>query len=346
MVRVFRLLPLAVAVACTASADKSTDSGAPASTEDSSTPEDTADTADSGERDCVSPDSAPSDTREGHPADGWGWEKHGALFEDTVALDYNEGDLAPTLVATDTGFHLLFARKVGTENTLMVATSSDGVAWSAPEAVTGLDADGIEYPSLVYRDGVFHLWSGSGSVAYATSTDGRDFSAGETVLRAGEPGAFDGLSLLYPHAVMSDDGVVLYYTGYDGARFTIGRTEASAPGDEFPSGTALLEADPEGWDNTSVGMPEVVADSTGAEHFFYGGYDTVIANPGPWRIGLWDPTTGTRLVSLPLAESGLDAWSTRDPAIVPQGDGWLMVYVGMGDDGIYRLLRATSAVCN
>ena len=90
-------------------------------------------------------------------------------------------------------------------------------------------------------------------------------------------------------------------------------------------------------------MPEVVA-ADGETHFWYGGYDTVIADPGPWRIGKL--VDGERLISLPLTESGDEAFSTRDPAVVPWGDGWLMVYVGMGDDGRYRLMSATSDVCS
>ena len=51
-------------------------------------------------------------------------------------------------------------------------------------------------------------------------------------------------------------------------------------------------------------------------------------------------------ISLPLTDAGVEAYSTRDPAVVPWGDGWLMVYVGMGDDGRYWLVSATSDVCN
>jgi len=319
---------------------------------DGSTDPGTTDTPDSGDTggtdtpDCTAPDPAPADTREGHPSDGWDWQPLGPLFEDTATLGYTDGDLAPTLVDTGSELVVMFARKEGTVHQLLVSTSADGETWTTPEPVTGLDVSSVEYPSLAYHDGTFHLWHGSGSVAYATSTDGRTFTPGDTVLRTGESGSFDGLSLLYPHAWITNEGVKLYYTGFDGARFAIGLAENATPGDEFAAGTLLLQHDADSWDNTSVGMAEVVPDSTGTPHFWYSGYDTVIADPGPWRIGRWDAETGARSVSLPLSESGVDAWSTRDPAVVPHGDGWLMVYVGMGDDGVYRLLRATSRVCS
>ena len=297
-------------------------------------------------RDCDAADPNPPDTREGHPADGWGWEKQGALFEDTASVSPGDGDLAPTLVDTGSEFVMVFARKRGTEQGLWMSTSTDGISWTPPESVTGIDAGSIEYPSLVFADGQFHLWHGSGSIAYAESTDGRNFVPGDTVLRPGDAGAFDGVSLLYPHAIQTQTGIQLFYTGFSGARFAIGTTESDVPGAPFASGTLLLEHSSDGWDNTSVGMPEVVVDSSGVQHFWYGGYDTIIADPGPWRIGRYDFETGERRVSLPLSEAGVDAWSTRDPAVVPHGEGWLMVYVGMGDDGVYRLARATSRVCN
>jgi hypothetical protein len=281
----------------------------------------------------------------GHPTDGWRWDKQGPLFEDSAELGTTEGDLAPALVATEAGLHLVFLRDTAEETGLYASTSTDGVAWSAPVPVVGLEGGGHDYPSLLHIDGVFHLFAGSGSVQHATSTDGIAFSPGETVLRAGTGGDWDSLSLLYPRAVADEDGVALYYTGFSGAAYAIGHTPSAAPGTAYESATVLLERDPTGWDNAAVGMPQPVS-REGMLHLFYGGYDEIIADPGPWRVGQLDPESGERRVSLELAESGLDAWSTRDPAVVPWGDGFLMVYVGMGDDGVYRLLRASSDVCN
>lgn len=308
---------------------------------------DTAETSDTGtdaEPDCAPPDADPPPTAAGHPTDGWRWHKHGPLFEDTVPLAYTEGDLSPTVVDTGAGLHLLFTRQEGTSQALWASTSPDGVAWTEPVAVSGLEPSGIEYPSLAYVEGTFHLWYGSGSVDYATSADGFTFTPGGTVLRASEAGDFASLSLLYPHAVVHPDGVELWYTGFDGARFAIGTATSTAPGEPFTGPSLVLAHDPDGWDNTSVAMPMVV-DGTHARQLWYGGYDTVIADPGPWRVGRLDPDTGARQISLPLAESGPDAWSTRDPSVVRVGDGWRMVYVGMGDDGVYRLMAATSDVC-
>ncbi len=297
--------------------------------------------------DCAPPDADPAPTREGHPGDGWRWTRLGLLFADEETLGYGDGDLSPALVRTETGLHLLFSRQRGTGQTLWVSTSTDGTSWTPPVEATGLEPSTTDYPSLLPTAAGFRLWYGSGSIDMAESTDGFAFREQGTAIRAGEAGRFDSLSLLYPHihAPEGEDGpLALYYTGYDGVDFAIGRSESTDGGATWTTGALVLEADPAGWDNAAVAMPAVVTHA-GTTHVWYGGYDTVIANPGPWRVGMLAPD-GSRRVSLPLTESGVEAWSTRDPSVVPWGDGWLMVYVAMGDDGVYRLAHASSDVCH
>ena len=141
--------------------------------------------------DCAAPDASPAPTAAGHPTDGWRWERRGPLFSDAILygedadIAYNEGALAPTLVDTGAGLHLLFLLKEGTGTTLWASTSTDATAWSTPALVTGLEADGTSYPSLIHDEEGFRLWYGSGSIAWATSDDGFDFTPVETVLRRG-----------------------------------------------------------------------------------------------------------------------------------------------------------------
>jgi hypothetical protein len=296
---------------------------------------------------CDAPAAEPGLDREGNPADGWNWQRLGPLWSDTEAFAYNQGHLAPSIVQFEGEMLLLFTRQVGPEQTLWSARSTDGRVWSTPELVTGLEESGGSYPSLLVYQGELRLYYGSGSIAWATSTDGRDFSPQGSILRPGPSGRFDAVSPLYPHAVeeVGEDGDVLalYYTGFDGARFAIGRAESVDGGETWSSGELHLERRADAWDNAAVGMPR--AHTVGEERLlWYGGYDTIIANPGPWRIGL--KTGDTRSVSLPLTAEGTEAYSTRDPALLPYQGGWLMIYAGMGDDGIYRLHAATSSVCS
>ena len=104
-----RIVVLALLVACSGSTDKqetldtAAAGGSGGSMDDSGTATDTA----SDRRDCNRPQTDPEDTWEGHPSDGWDWQKHGALFEDTETLGYTDGDIAPSLV--DTGNELVLS---------------------------------------------------------------------------------------------------------------------------------------------------------------------------------------------------------------------------------------------
>jgi len=303
------------------------------------------DSGDSARLACEPVDVDPEPTWEGHPSDGWRWAKHGALFEDGEMVGYADGDLAPTLVEGAHGLHLVFTRQRGLDQDLWVSTSSDGEIWGPPVAATGLESGSAGYAGLLYDQGSYRLWYGSGNIVYAISADGYAFEALGATLTTGESGAFDSVSVLYPSPIASDGWLGLAYTGFDGQTYAMGVVESADDGQTWERGQYIVERVPDGWDNAAVAQPMVV-ERAGTTHVWYGGYDTSVTDPGPWRVGYSPVLNSDRRVSLPLSETGPDAWSTRDPAVVPWGDGWLMVYAGMGDDGVYRLMRATSDVCN
>lgn len=301
---------------------------------DTGTPEDTG-------RTCASVDPDPALTDEGWVMDGWGWNRQGSLWPQAESPGSGDGDLAPALVALDEGLRLVFTRKQGLEHSLWTSTSADGLAWTEPEALQGLPEDDFQaYPTLSRRGETLFLWTLSGDLSMATSTDGVHWQEeGSLLLGTGEAGSFDSLSVLYPSVQDTDEGWgELVYTGFDGATYALGRA-SSTDGLAWTRHGLVLEAGDD-WDNRAVAQPSLVG-----EHLWYGGYDTSQTDPGPWRIGL-ATRQGERVgLSLPLTESGTEAWSTRDPAVLPWQDGWLMIYAGMGDDGAFRLHAATSSVC-
>ncbi len=296
-------------------------------------------------RDCAPADADPEPTPEGHPSDGWRWTKQGALFEDSESLSYGEGDLAPCLVDTGDGLHLVFTRQRGLDQDLWVSTSDDGVSWTDPVAATGLPEGSAGYSALAWRQDAYALWYGSGTIEWARSTDGVAFEPQGTALSPG-----DGqLSLLYPAITALGDSLWLHHSAFDGATYSIQIAASEGLGTDFTDPVTVLEASPSSWDNAAVAQPASAIHGQDW-NLWYGGYDTSLTNPGPWRVGLavgtaWSDPVSIG-VSLPLSETGPDAWSTRDPTVIPWGDGWLMIYIGMGDDGIYRLMSATSDVCN
>ena len=287
-------------------------------------------------------------TREGHPSDGWGWQKGSRLFpDDPVPANPTEGDFSPSIVETADGYRVYFSRKRGTGFSLWTATSSDGTTWSAASALPGFDAD--SYPAALSNGDAIDLWFGSGSFEFTTSRDGLTFGSRETVLRPSDVGGFANLSIIYPEVRRTDVGYRAWFTGFDGETLRLG-TATSVDGVSWtPRTEPILErSGGSDFDSTSVGQSEVMQIGE-TWWMWYGGYDTSMTDPGPWRIGLARSSDGVAFtrtgVSIPLSETGDDMWSTRDPAVIATDSGFLMVYVGMSNDSHYRLLTARSTAC-
>ena len=302
---------------------------------------------------CTPADQAPGDGPSGYAMDGWAWERLGEVLprdeRDVAALD---GDLAPALVATPEGLALYFTRKQGLEHRLWRAASADGRTWSAPAPLTGLGDDTvIAAPTVVWEDGRYRMWFASGAIYTATSDDGLAWTvAQEPALSVGEAGAFDQLGVLYPRVLREIGRHSLWYAGYDGTRFAIGRATSLAGERFYRTSTApvLPPGGPEAFDNTAVAQTAVLW--TGSRLLlWYGGYDTSRTDPGPYRIGLATSPDGAtwtkRGVTLDLPPAGVEAFSTRDPAVLRWDGGLLMAYAGMGDDRRYRLLAAHTSTC-
>ena len=322
-----------------------------ASIEDTSA-EDTAspDAASPDAAECTPPDPAPGIGPGGYRLDGWNWERQGIVLEDPGA-SAQAGFIAPAACVLDDALHLWITRKEGTVHRIFHCSSSDGVTFSQPVETSGLEGgDIIAYPSVLHDGARFLMWYGSGFIDLAQSNDGVSWTMVDSgVLRPGEAGAFDSLTLLYPDVVATDSGYVMYYTGFDGQSFGIGRAQSTdgIAWERSPVGAVLEKGDANEFDNHAVAQPRAV--QVGSRTLlWYGGYDTSVANPGPYRIGLAaaDGTSFDRIgVTLDLESSGVEAWSTRDPAIVRWRGKWWMVYVAMGDDGVYRIAVATSETC-
>ena len=305
---------------------------------------------------CTPPDTN-ARTREGQPSDGWRWTKKGRVFAamDETGIMPNDGDFSPTLITEPGGgYRVYFARRRSRTFELWTSTSQDGEAWSDPVRLMGLM--GENYPSALRQaDGSVRLWFGSGSFDVATSQDGVTFTDQQRrILTPTQVGTFAQTSLIYPEVrrSLAGDGYRMWFTGFDGQQLSIG-TAYSADGVTWTPETSpvLTRRDAGDFDNKAVGQPEVYL-TQDALYMWHGGYDTSNTDPGPWRIGLSrstdDGSTWERVgVSLPLSEVGDDMWSTRDPAVIEKtdGSGWLMVYVGMRNDSVYRLLTATSDAC-
>jgi predicted GH43/DUF377 family glycosyl hydrolase len=287
----------------------------------------------------------------GYALDGWNWQKQGLLLESPGAAAM-DGYLSPALVEAWGKLHLYFARKVGVEQKILHSESADGLSWSAPQEVTGLgDGSVSTAPSVLFDGRKLRMWLSSGSFDLAESEDGVAWTVvAEQVFSASGGAGFDSLAVTYPSVVREGDGYALWYTGFDGRGYAIGRA-TSADGivwTRSPESPVLQVGARGEFDNTAVAQARVLRGESGYR-MWYGGYDTSHTNPGPYRIGLAESADGIawskRGVSVDLGAEGFDAYSTRDPAVIFWQGAWRMVYVGMGTDYRYRLLWARSETC-
>jgi hypothetical protein len=300
------------------------------------------------------PDAAlSSQTRCAPPETGGGWHKLGVVRGLPEPERSGDGVIAPSLVLHEGGLHLWYTQKTGVTHSLFHTVSHDGGAsFEAPVAVLGLGEGLNAYPHVWREQGSFAMLFGSGSIKLATSADGVRFTlAPSSVLSASfEADRFDALSVLYPNRVVDETGPVLYFSGYDGRRMRIGRAASREDGSfsvDPPHPVVDLGAAVD-FDNTAVAQAHVQRIS-GQWRMWYGGYDTSVSNPGPYRIGSATSADGLvwkkHGVAVDLGAAGTDAWSTRDPVVVATKGSWQMFYVGLGDDGRYRLHRATNDAC-
>jgi hypothetical protein len=312
-------------------------------------PEDAAE--EDGQPPCTPLDPSPGVGPGGYLLDGWTWTRHGVVLDDPSASAQG-GYIAPAAVVLGGAIHLWVTRKEGVVHRILHSMSTDGETFSEPVATTGIEGqDIVAYPSVLHDGSRFLMWYGSGSIDHAQSQDGVSWTMiGTGVLKTGEAGAFDSFSLLYPNVIATPTGYVMHYTGYDLQAFGIGRAE-SADGIAWTrtaDGAVIAKGAASQFDNHAAAQP--CAFALGSRVLlWYGGYDTSVANPGPYRIGLAESVDGLvydrKGVTLDLEASGTEAWSTRDPAVVRWDGKWWMAYSAMGDDGIYRIAVATSDTC-
>jgi hypothetical protein len=351
MVRITPLLVLSLLAAC---ADNEHDIS-PASPGSDATSQDASDSSTDASADlppaCMPVVAPPPTGPSGYPMDGWTWVRHGVVLEDSTAGS-QDGLIAPAAVIVADSIHLWVTRKKGTQHRILHSVSTDGVSFSEPAETSGLAGqDIIAYPSVLHDGSRFLMWYGSGSIDHAWSSDGVAWNMiGTGVLRPGGTGAFDSLSVLYPSVVAVPDGYAMYYTGFDGQTFAIGRAESTdgATWSRSLPDPILTHGSAGAFDNHAVAQPFALRTSSSVL-LWYGGYDTETTNPGPYRIGLAQSTDGAQFarsgLTIDLLPDGEEAWSTRDPAVVRWHDQWWMAYCVMGDDGRYRIAVATSETC-
>lgn len=205
------------------------------------------------------------------------------------------------------------------KKSVALVESADGVHWSEPEillgpAQTGWEDD-INRPSVVKRDGVYHMWytgqfDGHSSIGYATSTDGRHWVRHDRpVLEADRP--WEKVAVMCP-SVLWDADARQFRMWYSGGE----QYEPDAIGyATSPDGlhwtkleTPVFEADPNRrWERYKVTACQVLRFDGWYVMFYVGFRDIDHAQIGVARSR--DGVTGwQRLEDNPIVSPTVDGW--------------------------------------
>jgi predicted GH43/DUF377 family glycosyl hydrolase len=237
------------------------------------------------------------------------------------------------------------------------------------------DGQSIHDPSVVYHDGLYHMfyvgdrsgWTG-GAVGYASSVDGKVWEeyASNPVLE-GDGTGFDSKAVVGILATVEGDTWVLYYLGQEMygsmTRSGIGRATASDPTGAWTreEDPVLTPGSPGEWDDRGVAAASVIATEEGYVMYYEGGDLVGDANIMIGMATSLDGITWTKYddpatTESPYAESdpvlqvGLEGWtmsSISGCSVRQTTDGWEMFYSEKGwsmDNAVpaYRIGYATS----
>ena len=263
------------------------------------------------------------------------WERLGSPF----SFDEHT-PVAPSLILVNDELWLYFSKRANLFDELFLSKSSDGIQWSPPIPITGLeDSSSIKHFNVTIKDDLFQAYLGGGNISEWQSSDGLHFEPQQDdIITQVE---FDQWGQLYP--VQDPNEERLWYTGFSGETHSIGL--ATKIDGNWIHQSVVITPDPESaYENTAVAQSAILQT---AEQFWmwYGGYDTSTTDPGPWRILLANSHDGIHWekqgVALNLSDEGEEAWSVREPSLTLWNNQLWMAYIAMGDDGIYRLKLAT-----
>ncbi|NLF74068.1 MAG: hypothetical protein GX573_00100 [Chloroflexi bacterium] len=222
------------------------------------------------------------------------------------------------------------------------------------------DTQSIHQPSVVFRDGLYHMfycgdldgWLGA-AIGYATSTDGLVWEkVGTTPVFEADGTGFDSAAVVTSFVMVDGDTWVLYYLGqssYASMRGSgIGRATAPQPtGPWTRAEEPVLGPGGEGeWDEPAIDMGSVILTDEGYVMYYTGGdllslTDLAIGMATSPDGITWTKYDDPATTEPPYAESdpvlqpGLEGWDMTcllAGGVRQAADEWEMVYSGKGKD--------------
>lgn len=222
------------------------------------------------------------------------------------------------------------------------AWSQDGVNWTrhpAPVLMpggSGWDAKGVSAPSVLYKDGLWHMWYAGKdimhySIGYATSSDGIAWTkyAQNPVLTAGDEDDADSVDVVSPHVLFKDGVFHMWYAGRGETNQIFYATSSDGiQWSKHPNNPVLRLGGNYEWDNGEIAAPAVIW--TGAQYEMW--YQAYSRGTFQHYIGhAWSPDgyTWTKDVLNPVVglEAGVwDSYSVFYPSVAVGVNNQLMLW--------------------
>lgn len=208
--------------------------------------------------------------------------------------DY-KGVMPGSVLYLDSAYHLWYWGENAKTSAIGYASSPDGVSWTKqaenpvlePGPAGSWDAGRIMCPSVLYHNGVFHMWYTAADelvvnenihIGHATSTDGINWTkdSNNPVLKTGAEGTWDQ-GWICLGSVIFDGGVFkMYYEGYKGAggdnlvRIGYATSPDGIAWNKGPE-NPILVPDQGTWDYPRLDAPYVLHDGSSYKMWYLGG---------------------------------------------------------------------------
>jgi len=196
---------------------------------------------------------------------------------------------SPSVILKDGIYHMWYTGWPGSSNNLFrigYAISSNGTGWDkydfnpvlSPSTIGNWDPVNVKAPSVVYNNGIFHMWFGGYDgnkieIGYASSDDGKNWNwyQGNPVLEA-TPNTWEN-DVTNPDVVFDGIAYHMWYTGVNNDTSRIGHASSSngiiwiKDMDANP----VINVAPGTWEQVGVDAPEVFIESESL-YMWYSGF--------------------------------------------------------------------------
>jgi len=283
-------------------------------------------------------------------------------WQSTERALHRKGNLYAPEMVRDQGRWFLYYGAQGADghDRIHLAVSTDGITWKRQGVVLeDASANHVNDPSVVVRDGVFHLYYTLAReglrdvIALATSRDGILFEKQRVVLGTGKEGAWDSLLAGRPSILFEDGKFRLWYDGRKD--LPLGSPDRNAPKSANSTRAVGLAESVDGKHFERVGSGPVFGNDAGGVHVsrLKSGYTIVYegrqgtrwaSSPDGTRWtdrGLLAPVTGTPLDRhghvTPFLVPGEKPRLLIGAAMAPTWDVNRLVEIRLGADALQSL---------